>query len=53
MGQDQDTIINAGRRLAVSFPLLSDRLMITAKAYHTGARGLLKKAAWRRCRQVG
>ncbi|CAO3432983.1 redoxin family protein [Azospirillum doebereinerae] len=33
MGQDQDTIVNAGRRLAVSFPLLSDRLMITTKAY--------------------
>lgn len=33
MGQDEDTIVNAGRRLAVTFPLLSDRLMITAKAY--------------------
>lgn len=33
MGQDDATIAAAGRRLSVSFPLLSDRLMITSKAY--------------------
>ncbi|MGQ9371540.1 TlpA family protein disulfide reductase [Azospirillum sp. ST 5-10] len=33
MGQDPDTVEAARRRLRVSFPLLSDQLMIAAKTY--------------------